>query len=324
MSEERAEQKMGLVWAELPRPIVIAGPTAVGKSAVALALAEQIGAEIINADSMQVYRGMDIGTAKATPDEQARVRFHLLDVVTPDVQFTVSEWKAQAESALIDIAERGKRAIICGGTGLYIRALLDDWTLGEMPANPNVRAELERQNREQGSQALHDKLNTVDPETAARLHPNDAVRIIRALEVYETTGTPLSAVQAENRRTAEPRSALRVGLTLPRAKLYEQINRRVDLMLQAGFADEVRRLLQAGYAPTLSAMKSLGYKELCSFWNGEMDAGATAESIKQNTRRFAKRQMTWFRADSLLQWLDVENLTSAEAADWIRQQDAIF
>lgn len=324
MSEPNAGQNTALIWAELPRPIVIVGPTAVGKTAVALDLAERIRAEIVNADSMQVYRGMDIGTAKPTPEEQARVRFHLLDVVTPDIQFTVSEWKAQAEAALLDIAQRGKRAIVCGGTGLYIRALLDDWTLGETPADANVRVELERQVRGEGSQALHARLAEVDPETAARLHPNDAVRIVRALEVYETTGTPISQIQAENRRNAEPRSALRIGLTLPREKLYAQINRRVDMMLQAGFADEVRGLLDAGYAPSLSPLKSLGYKELCSFWNGEMDADATAESIKQNTRRFAKRQLTWFRADPLIQWLDVENLTSAEAGEWIRRQDAIF
>ena len=324
MSKQTSRAKTEFSWAEIPRPIVIVGPTAVGKTAAALTLAQQISAEIVNADSMQVYQGMDIGTAKPTPDEQVQVPFHLLDIVTPDVQFTVSEWKVQAEKAIVGIAARGKRAIICGGTGLYIRALLDDWTLAETPANLDIRRRLERENAEQGSAALHTHLSEVDPTTAARLHPNDALRIIRALEVFETTGTPISVYQAENKRNAEPRNALRIGLTLPRERLYARINERVDAMLSAGLENEVRGLLAAGYAPNLSSMQSLGYKELCSYLNGEKDADATAASIKQNTRRYAKRQMTWFRADPLLQWLDVANLNSAEAADAIRQQDAIF
>ncbi len=324
MSEQTSRAKKEFSWAEIPRPIVVVGATAVGKTAVALTLAQQIGAEIVNADSMQVYHGMDVGTAKPTPEERAQVPFHLLDVVTPDVQFTVSEWKVQAERAIFEISARGKRAIICGGTGLYIRALLDDWTLAETPANPAIRQRLERENAEQGSVALHTRLSEADPITAARLHPNDAVRIIRALEVFETTGTPISVYQAENKRNAQPRNAIRIGLTLPREQLYARINERVDAMLAAGLENEVRGLLAAGYAPSLSPMQSLGYKELCSYLNGERDADATAESIKQNTRRYSKRQMTWFRADPLLQWLDVANLTSAEAADAIRQQDAIF
>ena len=324
MSQQTSRAKPNFSWTEIPRPIVIVGPTAVGKTAVALILAQQIGGEIVNADSMQVYQGMDIGTAKPTPEEQAQVPFHLLDVVTPDVQFTVSEWKARAEAAIVEMAARGSRAIICGGTGLYLRALLDDWTLAETPANPEIRKRLEGENAEQGSTALHARLAETDPVTAARLHPNDAVRIVRALEVFETTGTPISVYQEENRRQAKPRNALRIGLTLPREVLYQRIEQRVDAMLAAGFENEVRGLLASGYAPNLSSMQSLGYKELCSFLNGDRDAAAMTASIKQNTRRYAKRQMTWFRADPLLHWIDVETLNSAEAAEAIRRQDAIL
>ncbi len=324
MNQQTSRAKSEFSWTAIPRPIVIVGPTAAGKTATALILAQQIGGEIVNADSMQVYCGMDIGTAKPTLEERALVPFHLLDVVTPDVQFTVSEWKAQAETAIFMIAHRGKRAIICGGTGLYIRALLDDWTLAETPANPEIRKRLEQENAEQGSVALHARLSEVDPTTAERLHPNDAVRIIRALEVFETTGTPISVYQAENKRLSIPRNALRIGLTMPRELLYRRIDERVDAMLAVGFENEVRGLLAAGYAPNLSSMQSLGYKELCSFLNGEMDAATMTASIKQNTRRYAKRQLTWFRADPLLHWLDVANLNSAEAADWICRQDAIL
>jgi tRNA dimethylallyltransferase len=303
------------LWPDDPPPIALIGPTATGKTAAAIALAKRIGGEIINADSMQVYRGMDIGTAKPGISEQQTVPFHLLDMVTPDTPFNVSEWKAQAEAAIADIVSRGHRPILCGGTGLYIRALLDNWTLATTPADPKIRLRLEAEAETFGSAALHERLTNVDPATATRLHPNDAVRIVRALEVYETTGTPISLYQAQDRATRAPRPALRLGLTLPRPALYARIEQRVDAMLSMGLVDEVRGLLAQGYSADLSPLGSLGYKEIIAYLHGETEYDTAVRDIKQNTRRFAKRQQTWFRADSLIHWLDVSAFDSATVAE---------
>ncbi len=295
-------------------PVVIVGPTACGKTDVAVALAERLDGEIINADSMQIYRGMDIGTAKPDQAQRERVPFHLLDVTTPDLPFTVSDWKVRAESAIADTLARGRRPIVCGGTGLYIRALLDDWSLAATPADARIRDALRQEAAQQGPGVLYDRLAQVDPDSAARLHPNDAVRIVRALEVYQVTGTPISVYQAEDRRTRIPRNAFRFGLTLPRPLLYERINSRVNEMLDMGFENEVRGLLQAGYSPALGAMGSLGYKEMTAYILGKQDYTSAVEDIKHNTRRFAKRQQTWFRADTLLSWVDVAELDALAVA----------
>lgn len=304
-TEEQTGINVGADW-----PVVIVGPTACGKTDVAVALAERIDGEIINADSMQVYRSMDIGTAKPDQAQRGRVPFHLLDVTTPDMPFTVSDWKARAESAIADVLARGRRPIVCGGTGLYIRALLDDWSLAATPADVRVRDALKQEAAQHGPNALYARLAQVDPDTAARLHPNDAVRIVRALEVYQVTGTPISVYQAQDRFTRVPRKAFRFGLTLPRPLLYERINSRVNKMLDMGFENEVRALLHAGYSPALGAMGSLGYKEMTAYILGKQDYTSAVEDIKHNTRRFAKRQQTWFRADTLLSWIDVEKLNA--------------
>ena len=283
---------------------MIVGPTASGKTEAAVALAERIGGEIINADSMQVYRGMDIGTAKPSPLQRERVPFHLLDVTTPDQQYTVSDWKEMAANAIADVSARGRKPIVCGGTGLYIRALLDDWSLAATPANTGVRDALRVEIAQQGAPVLHTRLAQVDPDTAARLHPNDAVRIVRALEVYQVTGKPISVYQEEDRRTRLPRKAHRFGLTLPRPMLYERIDSRVDAMLAAGLELEARGLLAAGYSPTLGPLRSLGYKEIIAFLTGQQEYSSAVADIKQNTRRFAKRQQTWFRADTLISWIE--------------------
>ena len=287
--------------------IVLLGPTAVGKTAVALELAQRLNGEIVNADSMQVYQGMDIGTAKPTPHERKLVRFHLLDMTTPDIQFTVADWKEYAERALEDIRTRGKAPILCGGTGLYIRALLDNWTLAGTPADPAVRAELLGEVEIRGSPALHLELQQADPSTAARLHPNDAVRIVRALEVYRITGKPISEYQDQDKATHRRRPAIQIGLTMPRPLLYERIENRVDAMISEGFEKEVRSLLAQGFAPALGAMKSLGYKEMIQFVMGELDYSGALNAIKQDTRRFAKRQQTWLAPGMIcaLEWLSL-------------------
>lgn len=299
---------------------MLVGPTAAGKTDVAVELAERIGGEIVNADSMQVYRGMDIGTAKPDPEARARVPFHVLDVARPDQPFTVADWRAHAETAIQAIAAQDRWPIVCGGTGLYVRALLDDWSLAETPANPEIRAALQAELALSGAAALHAALAQVDPDTAGRLHPNDAVRIVRALEVYRVTGQPISVFQADDRKTRRSRPAHRFGLTLPRPALYARIEARVEAMIAAGLEDEVRNLLAQGYAPTLGPLRSLGYKEMIATLCGELDRSTAIHSIQQNTRRFAKRQQTWFRADPQIAWLDVSALSSATAATCLLEQ----
>jgi tRNA dimethylallyltransferase len=264
---------------------------------------------------MQVYRGMDIGTAKPTAQERTQARFHLLDIVSPDMPYNVSTWKMQAEAAITDIVARGKRPILCGGTGMYVRALLDDWTLAETPVNVSVRERLEHEASTQGAPALHTRLQQVDPPTALRLHPNEVVRIVRALEVYEVSGIPISEAQARDRATRSQRPAIRLGLTLPRPTLYARIEARVDAMLAAGWKEEVCGLLAQGYSADLSPLKSLGYKEIIAHLHGDMDLETAVRDIKQNTRRFAKRQQTWFRADPLFVWFDGTALDSATVAE---------
>ena len=312
--------KADTLWTQARQPIAIVGPTATGKTDAALALAERINGEIINADSVQVYRGLDIGSAKPDKKAQSRIRFHLLDIVGPEQQFTVSDWKSQAEAAIEDIFRRGKQAIVCGGTGLYIRALVEDWSLAATPNNPDIRRQLEAERNSEGLAALYARLQAVDADTAARLHPNDAIRIIRALEVYQATDTPLSVYQAEDKRTRPFRPVRRYGLTLPRDTLYARIETRVETMLEAGFVEEVRRLILRGVTPELSAMKSLGYKEVSAYLMGKLAYEPAVEEIKFNTRRFAKRQLTWFRADKQLKWIDVAHQTAEDIAAVIHSE----
>jgi len=297
--------------------IVLVGPTAVGKTAAAIELCERLQGEIVSADSMQVYRHMDIGTAKPTPDERSRAPFHLIDFIEPDCQITVSDWKLKAEAAISEIRLRARTPIVSGGTGLYVKALLDDWTLAGTPRNMEVRDALTAEATKSGAPALHARLADVDPVTANRLHPNDMVRIVRALEVYYTTGVAISEYQERDRRGSQPRAAVRFGLTMPRPVLYEKIDRRVDAMVAAGFEQEVRNLLQQGYSAELSPMRSLGYKEMVRYIGGELTYSDMLAEVKQNTRRYAKRQQTWFNADKSIEWIDASELRSAEVAGQI-------
>jgi len=290
--------------------VVILGPTAVGKTAVGLRVAEQIDAEIISADSAAVYRGMDIGTAKPTAEERARVRFHLIDVADPDEPFTAAKFRELALEAMRDIQARGKRVLIVGGTGLYLRVLLHGFSLAPPPRDPTIRKRLQQEASEQGLLALYARLQQVDPRAAARIHPNDAVRIMRALEVYEMTGKPLSEWQ---RRAESELPALKFGLTLPRPLLYQRINARVDQMMAQGFLQEVQNLLSRGYNKDLPALKGLGYRHLIAYLMGEMGLEEAVALWKRDTRRFAKRQMTWFRREPGVQWLDASEGVEATA-----------
>lgn len=285
------------------RILMIQGPTCSGKTDLAVHLAEEVGGEIVNADSMQVYAGMDIGTAKPSAGVRQRVRHHLIDIVTPDINFTAADFRREARNAVADIHGRGLIPIVVGGTGLYLRALAGG--LVDAPsADPGYRRELEVIAERQGGDALLELLAVVDPVTAARLHPNDLVRIIRALEVHRQTGCPISEMRREHRFSSDEYDCLKIGIRVDRSKLYQRINERVDLMMQAGFLDEVLRLHAAGFHSGFKAMNSIGYKEISAFIAGEIPLDEALRLIKRNTRHYAKRQETWFARDSEISWVE--------------------
>lgn len=285
--------------------LTLVGPTAMGKTDVGIRLAEALDGEIISADSMAVYRGMDIGTAKPTAEERERIPFHLLDVADPNESFSVARFKALAEEALNSIRIQGKQALIVGGTGLYVRVLLEDYGLTQTPADPDLRARLDSEATAHGAPALHRRLSAADAISAARIHPNDRIRIVRALEVYERTGVPMSVQQAQDALQREPRPAVKFGLTADRETLYQRIDARVDRMVDQGLEREVSQLLARGYDRNTPSLRSLGYKEMAAYLHSEIDLRAAVDAIKLNTRRFAKRQLTWFRSDPDILWIDV-------------------
>jgi tRNA dimethylallyltransferase len=286
-----------------PRILVIAGPTASGKSALALELARRLDGEIVNADSLQVYRGMDIGTAKPTPEQRAEIPHHLIDVADPDQPFSAADFADAADAAIRDIDSRGKRAIVVGGTGLYIRALLKG--LVDSPGDAGaIRQELRAEAEERGNQALQEELHRVDPELAGRIHPNNLVRIIRALEVFRLTGIPLSRYQQEHGFSSQRYRSLQIGIRVERQLLYSRIDQRVNRMLEQGLQQEVQQLLNAGYSPEAKAMRAIGYKEMAACLAGECSLDEAIRLIKRDTRHYAKRQLTWFNADADILWLE--------------------
>lgn len=292
--------------------VCVVGPTATGKTAVGIELARLLDGEIISADSMAVYKVMDVGTAKPTPGEQAAARFHLLDVVAPDEDFSVARFKALALDAMSDIRSRGKMPIVVGGTGLYVRSLTGGLNIPEVAPDREFRRKLNAEADEKGGEALLEKLREVDPASAERLHRNDIKRIIRALEVCEKTGQPISYFQ-NIKPDADSRAEL-FGLAMNRDVLYERIERRIDAMLEAGLLEEVRSLVDMGYTTELASMKGLGYKQLAEYFDGKYDLECAVEILKRDTRRFAKRQFTWFNADKRIKWLDVEKSKPHETA----------
>jgi tRNA dimethylallyltransferase len=283
--------------------LIICGPTASGKSELALRLAHLLDAEIVNADSMQLYRGLDIGTAKPSLEQQAEIRHHLLDIVVPDQPFSAADFAAAADAVISDIINRGKRVVVVGGTGLYIRALLHG--LIDSPGGDGaLRQELHDEANRVGNEAMLEQLRRIDPALAAGLHPNNLLRIIRALEVYRLTGIPLSRYQQEHNFSSLRYDALQVGISVDRALLYDRIDERVESMVADGLFDEVRGLLAGGYSCDLKSMRSIGYKEAVAFLNGECTLEEALRLIKRNTRHYAKRQLTWFRGDSDILWFD--------------------
>ena len=283
--------------------ICLLGPTAVGKTEIAIQLAQRLNAEIVSIDSRQIYRQMDIGTAKPTPEEQKAARHHLIDCVDISQPFSVADYQSLADAAIDDIQNRGKRVLLVGGAGLYFRAVLDG--LFEGPgADSALRERLEREAAQHGVNVLHDKLRACDPASAERIHPNNVVRVIRALEVYELTGTPMSELQQQWHPEKQRYPFIAFCLTMPRTLLYHRIEQRVDVMLANGLIAEVESLLAAGYARGTVALQSFGYRELIAYLDGECTYLEAVEQLKQNTRRFAKRQLTWFRKDTRIEWID--------------------
>ncbi len=294
--------------------LMIAGPTASGKTAVAVELALRHGGEVVSADSMQIYRGMDIGTAKPTQEEMRGVPHHLLDVTQPNENFSVAEYASKAEIAIKEIAGRGNLPILAGGTGLYLRAVTEHLDFSEGQSDEKFRESLQKRAEKEGSQVLHSELNTIDPESALRIHPNDEKRIIRALEVFHVTGITMTEHQKKAASRPSPYATFRVGLMVDREKLYERINRRVDKMFEQGLEGEVASLLETMQG---TSFQSIGYKEMEQYFKGNMTLQEAADQIRQASRRYAKRQMTFFRADPRIVWVDATDRTTAEVADEI-------
>ena len=286
--------------------LCLLGPTAVGKTEIAIQLAQRLNAEIVSVDSRQIYRQMDIGTAKPTPEEQQTARHHLIDCVDITQPFSVADYQSLADAAIADIQNRGKRVLLVGGAGLYFRAIVDG--LFEGPgADPALRERLESEAAQFGVDALHKRLQTCDPASAERIHPNNLVRVIRALEVYELTGTPMSELQQQWHPEKQRYPFIAFGLTMPRTLLYRRIEQRVDVMLANGLIAEVESLLAAEYARDSIALQSFGYRELIAYLDGDCTYLEAVTQLKQNTRRFAKRQLTWFRKDTRIEWLNRES-----------------
>jgi tRNA dimethylallyltransferase len=290
---------------DAPRLVVIVGPTGAGKTRLALDLADRVGGEIVSCDSQQVYVGMDIGTGKVGAADRARVPHHLLDVVRPDEEMTAARFVALADAAIRDVAARGRAVIVCGGTGLYVRALL--LGLFDGPgADPAIRARLDAEAAATGTAALHARLATIDPVLAARVEVNDRKRIVRALEVFELTGEPMSVHQQRHDHRAAPSRypARLIGLAPDRDGLYRHIDARVDAMMAEGLLAEVATLRAAGYGPPLRSQQAIGYAELHAHLDGEHDLARALELIKRNSRRYARRQISWYRPDTSVTWAD--------------------
>lgn len=293
-----------------PRVILLAGPTGVGKTGLALEMAGRFGGEIVGADSLQVYRGMDIGTAKPTLEERRRIPHHLIDVVDPDQPFDASRYRDLSREVIARLHREKKPIFVVGGSGLYVRALLGGLIAGP-GADEALREKLREELKRWGTSSLYEKLRARDEKAAAQVNPGDGVRIIRALEVLELTGRSIVDHQKEHRFGEQPYEVLKIGLMLERDRLLENIGIRTDRMIAGGFVEEVRRLLAMGYHGSLKPMQSLGYRHICTYLTGEGELEGTVRMIKRDTYRYAKRQMTWFSADREIVWLSPADADAA-------------
>jgi tRNA dimethylallyltransferase len=285
--------------------IVIVGPTAVGKTALGVKLAQKYQGEVISGDSMQVYRGMDIGTAKVTEEEKEGVVHHLIDIKNPDEPFSVAEFQERCIPLITEINQKGMIPLLVGGTGLYVNSIIKKYEFESMPTDEEYRHQLEKMAKEIGNEELHKMLAKEDPQAAESIHPNNVRRVIRALEVTKVTGIPFSDQQSEE-QSESPYDLVMIGLTMDRDLLYARINKRVDLMIEQGLIEEVQSLYDRGLRDCQS-VQAIGYKELYDFFDGNRSLEEAIDSLKQNSRRYAKRQLTWFRNKTNTKWFDVSN-----------------
>ncbi len=295
--------------------IIIAGPTASGKTGLSIELAKLINGSIVSADSMQIYRYMDIGTAKPDENERAGIRHYLIDEVDPDESFSVARYRELALGYIEEIIKEGRRPIVAGGTGLYINSLVYNINFSETICDEELRASLRKEAEEKGNRHLYEKLLGMDPEAASKIHENDVKRVIRAIEVYTHTRKPISEHVKESRLVPAPYKYIVFGLNWDRQELYRRIDARVDKMIAEGLIDEVRNLVKMGYDKGTTAMQAIGYKEVLGYLRGEQSLEETAEVLKRETRRYAKRQLTWFRRMQEINWIDMgENTDISEIA----------
>ena len=286
-----------------PPIIVICGPTGIGKTTAAIEAAEKFNGEIISADSMQIYRMMEIGTAKPSHEECRRVPHHMIDIADPDEPFDAARFAEKARKIIFDLHRRGVVPFVAGGTGLYIKALVHGLFQAD-PPDPETRRQIKAEVANLGSDALHNRLTQVDPEAAERIHPNDRFRIVRALEMHAVSGVPLSEHHREHSFRDSPFRVLNIGLTMDREALYARIDSRVDAMITAGLEGEVSWLLKSGYSEELKSMQSIGYRHMIAYLTRHMPREEALRTMKRDTRRYAKRQMTWFKAVADIVWIE--------------------
>lgn len=292
-----------------PKLILICGPTAIGKTSVAIDTARFLDGEVVNADSMQIYRHMDIGTAKPTADERRRAVHHMIDIAMPDEPYDAARFSTEARASVNHVLSRGRIPIVSGGTGFYIRALLYG-LCDAAPEDAAIRSRLKAEARQSGADVLYRRLEACDPEAAGKIHPNDTYRVIRALEVFAASGMTISEYRRRHGFSDAPYNVLKIGLFMDRAVLYERIDRRVDQMMAEGFCDEVRRLLEMGCHDNLRPMQALGYRHLAAYLAGKTDLETAVATMKRDTRHYAKRQLTWFRKDPETHWFEPDRTAS--------------
>jgi tRNA dimethylallyltransferase len=290
-----------------PRIAVLCGPTGVGKTSVAIEIASVLNAEIISADSMQVYRYMDIGTAKPSALEQARIPHYMIDIVDPADPFDAQRYADMSLNIILQLAEQGIPVLVVGGTGFYIRALIHG-LFESGSSNLEIRNWLTEEAHNKGTAELYHRLRECDPIAASRIHVNDTYRIVRALEIYQTTGQTISSCHQAHQKAPPLFDVIKIGLSRQREVLYERINYRVDLMVEEGLCSEVISLLKRGYTSALKPLQSIGYRHILDFFEGHLNWDDTLKTLKQDTRRYAKRQLTWFNSDSQVKWIDADHL----------------
>lgn len=293
--------------------IAVAGPTAVGKTKFAIRIAQEFDGEVVSCDSMQLYRFMDIGSAKPTAEEMTQARHHLVDIIDPREDFSVAEYQKLAKAAIRDIFSRGKTPVISGGTGLYLNSLIYDMDFSSAPGDIEYRNRLMKIAQEQGNESLHQMLHDLDPDAAENIHPNNTKKVIRAMERLREGEERIRQFRDINRETEDYRTVL-IGLTRERSELYERINRRVDILVENGLFEEVRGLMDMGLTTENISMKGIGYKEIMQYFNEVYSKGTAIDTIKKNTRHYAKKQLTWFRRYDRMKWYNISDFDSDECA----------